>query len=189
MRILISHSEVHFRELVVLTGCLNWVVENNVIITDHWHGITLSGAKNCRIVNNTVVDINDMTPGPPWIRISEHKNEQRSVGCVVRNNLTTKINCDTSGVTIDHNMIVTRYEDFFVDYTINNMHLRSGSAPVDAGISDGAPLADRDALVRPVGGGYDIGAYEYRASKIDLPANGKEFKNVIQLINVFHVMH
>ena len=51
-------------------GCFDgmfedWVVENNVIMVDHWHGITLSGAKNCRIINNTVVDLNSEKPGPP----------------------------------------------------------------------------------------------------------------------------
>ena len=39
---------------------VDWVVENNVVITDHFHGITLSGARNCRIVNNTVIDRRDV---------------------------------------------------------------------------------------------------------------------------------
>ena len=50
-------------------GCFDgffedWIIENNEILTDHWHGITLSGARNCRIVNNTVVDLNTTSPGP-----------------------------------------------------------------------------------------------------------------------------
>ena len=45
---------------------VDWIVENNVIITDHWHGITLSGATDSRVVNNTVVDLNETSPGPPW---------------------------------------------------------------------------------------------------------------------------
>jgi hypothetical protein len=165
-----------FRGALQGIGCFdgmfeNWVVENNVVITDHWHGITLSGATNCRIVNNTVVDINDTTPGPPWIRISEHKDGRKSSGCVVRNNLTTSISCDTPGVVIDHNLIVTRYEDFFVGYETKNMHLRAGCTAIDAGINGGAPATDRDALSRPVGSSVDIGAYEYRASNICLSAN------------------
>jgi len=35
---------------------VDWVIENNVIITDHWHGITLLGARNCLVINNTVLD-------------------------------------------------------------------------------------------------------------------------------------
>jgi parallel beta-helix repeat protein len=171
-----ENAEQPFRGALQGIGCFdgmfeNWVVENNVVITDHWHGITLSGATNCIIVNNTVVDINDTTPGPPWIRISEHKDGRKSSGCVVRNNLTTSISCDTPGVVIDHNLIVTRYEDFFVGYETKNMHLRAGCTAIDAGINGGAPATDRDALSRPVGSSVDIGAYEYRASNICLSAN------------------
>ena len=42
---------------------VNWVVENNVIITDHWHGITFLGMRDSRIVNNTVIDLDDVSPG------------------------------------------------------------------------------------------------------------------------------
>ena len=69
----------------------DWVVENNVVFVDHWHGITLSGAVDSRIVNNTVCDINSESPGPSWIRIGDHKNGTPSSGCVVRNNLTTAL--------------------------------------------------------------------------------------------------
>src|SRR6185436_8988786 len=42
-------------------GCFDgmfkdWIVENNLIITEHWHGISLYGAINCRVVNNTIVE-------------------------------------------------------------------------------------------------------------------------------------
>ena len=41
---------------------VDWVIENNVVIVDHWHGITLGGARNCRIVNNTVIDPKSFDP-------------------------------------------------------------------------------------------------------------------------------
>jgi len=41
------------------------VVENNVILTDHWHGISLYGAQRCRVINNTVVDSNAVSPARP----------------------------------------------------------------------------------------------------------------------------
>ena len=44
---------------------VDWVIENNVIITDHWHGITLLGARNCRVINNTVMDQNNTRPARP----------------------------------------------------------------------------------------------------------------------------
>ena len=53
---------------------VDWVVENNVVITDHWHGITLLGARNSIVINNTVIDPNQEEPGPPWISIDDHKD-------------------------------------------------------------------------------------------------------------------
>jgi hypothetical protein len=163
-----------FRGTLQGIGCFdgmfeNWLVENNVIMTDHWHGITLSGAKNCVIVNNTVVDLNTQDPGPPWIRIGAHKDSTPSTGCVVRNNLTTALNSDKGGVTVDHNIIVKNYDDYFVDYANKNLHLKSGCPAVDSGAQEFAPITDRDGARRPRGAGFDIGAYEYVNSGVIKP--------------------
>ncbi len=75
-----------------------WVIENNVISSHTWHGISLYGAINCTIVNNTVVQdpfevpvSNDPTP---WIHIFEHKPVNSttpwpvtSSGNILRNNV------------------------------------------------------------------------------------------------------
>lgn len=37
----------------------DFVVENNLIITNTYHGIAFYGARNCKIVNNTVVSLLD----------------------------------------------------------------------------------------------------------------------------------
>ena len=49
----------------------------------------------------------------------------------------------------------------FVDLPNNDYHLTSTSPCIDAGTSEGAPLTDFDGNTRPVGNGWDIGAYEY----------------------------
>jgi hypothetical protein len=147
-------------------GCFDgmfedWVVENNVVIVDHWHGITLMGAIDCRIVNNTVVDLNTDRPGPPWIRISDHKNGTPSSGSLIRNNLlTTAISMD-AGVTEDHNIILSDHAEYFVDYAKLDLHLKEDAPAIDAGIEDQAPNTDRDGNQRPFGNGWDVGAYEY----------------------------
>lgn len=74
-------------------------------------------------------------------------------------------------------IIVTRYEDYFINDGLNNLHLRYGCAAIDAGISDGAPVVDRDELIRPVGSGIDIGAYEYRTSNVNHSSKGKAFQS------------
>jgi hypothetical protein len=147
-------------------GCFDgmfegWRVENNVVMTDHWHGITLSGATDCIIVNNTVVDLNENEPGPPWVRFSDHKDGRPSTGCIIRNNLTTNVNSSSEGVTVDHNVIIENYENFFVDYAGGDLRLKPGCSAIDAGTSEGAPVIDRAGNPRPEGGGIDAGAYEY----------------------------
>lgn len=152
-------------------GCFDgyftdWVVENNVILVDHWHGITLLGARGSRIVNNTVMDINGDRPGPPWIKIAPHKDGTEGRGNLVRNNLATAIANEGRGVLEDHNLIIDDPSAFFVGPSAPwDLHLRRGAAPVDSGSADMAPATDRDGVPRPFGAAVDIGAYEW----IDAP--------------------
>lgn len=153
-------------------GCFDgffedWVIENNEIRTDHWHGISLYGARNCRIVNNTVVDLNTATPGPPWIRITRHKNRTPSTGNLIRNNLATAFAVDTGAAVQDHNLVVDGYSRFFRDYPHGDLRLRKGGPGIDAGTSVDAPSADAAGLHRPFDGNgdgtaaWDVGAHEY----------------------------
>jgi len=142
---------------------VDWLVENNVIITDHFHGITLSGARNCCIINNTVIDLNDGRPGPPWIRIGPHKNGTPSSGCVIRNNLTSSLNL-SDGVRVDHNLIIKDPTALFVDVSANDLRLRPGVEAIDAGSPELSPMRDAAGTTRPQGEGIDIGAYEFTKS-------------------------
>ncbi len=141
---------------------VDWVVENNVIITDHWHGITFLGARNVRVVNNTVVDINEVKPGPTWIRIGPHKDGTPSEGCLVRNNITMSLQVDNT-VTEDHNLVIDFdwARSYFVDYAGYDLHLTADSPAIDAGSSLEAPPEDHDGVPRPQGAAVDMGAYEW----------------------------
>jgi parallel beta-helix repeat protein len=141
----------------------NWVVENNLVITDHWHGISFYGAINCKIVNNTVVD-NDITPEPdPWIMVTDHKNGTPSSGVMVRNNISTDFSF-SGGVTEDHNIEITmsNASTYFVNPSGGNgdYHLLNISPAVDTGNGVNAPSIDKDGIARPQGNGFDIGCYE-----------------------------
>ncbi len=66
-----------------------------------------------------------------------------------------------SGVTVSSTIAA---DPQFVNYTgdlLGDYHLRSGSPAIDAGTTNSAPLFDFDNGPRPVGSGFDIGAYEY----------------------------
>ena len=144
---------------------VDWVIENNVIVTDHWHGITLGGARNCLVVNNTVLDRNDTRPGPPWICIDKHKNGTVPVDCVVRNNLATAFT-SAACVLQEHNLKIVDPGAFFVDAARCDLHLLPRSAAIDAGSAAGAPELDRDRIARPQGDGIDIGAYEWHTDDV-----------------------
>ena len=151
-------------------GCFDgffdqWIVENNIIITDHWHGISFYGMTNSRIVNNTVIDMNNVSPGPPWIMVNAHKDGRPSQNVVVRNNLATDYVIDSSGVniTVDHNVTITsaNASKLFVAPPYD-LHLRAGSAAIDVGSATLAPATDISLTPRPQGSGVDLGAYEFR---------------------------
>ena len=145
---------------------VDWVVENNVVITDHWHGISLYGARGSRIVNNTVIDPNNVSPGPPWIMVNNHKDGTPPQNCLVRNNLATDFALQPTGVASDHNLEITyaQYPSFFVAPGANDLHLRQTAAARDAGETALAPAADIEGIPRPQGSAVDVGAFEWRAS-------------------------
>ena len=139
---------------------VDWVVENNVVIVDHWHGISFYGAHNCRIINNTVIDPNKTKPGPCWIRITDHKNKTPSTNSVIRNNIAPSIKV-AEGVSEDHNFEIESFDSVFVDWQAFNLRLIPGAPVIDSGSSELAPIIDFDGNKRPAGNGIDIGAFEY----------------------------
>lgn len=140
---------------------VDWVVENNVVITDHWHGISFLGMRDSRIVNNTVIDINQATPGPPWIMVAPHKDARPSENVVVRNNLATDFSLQGINVVADHNLEFTNAAVLFLAPPYN-LRLLPGTAAVDTGSLDLAPPRDIEGVRRPRGAGVDLGAHEYR---------------------------
>ena len=149
-------------------GCFDgfyhdWVIENNLVVVNHWHGISMYGAINCRIINNTVLDPTPgIAPGPSWIKIANHKNGQPSTGCTVKNNVANSF--DAPGQSVGSNQsfsTVADYHNNFVDADNYDFNLLSNSVLVDAGDAAVAPPFDINGTSRANGQGPDIGAYEY----------------------------
>ena len=140
---------------------VDWVVEDNVVITDHWHGISFLGMRDSRIVNNTVIDVNGVSPGPPWIMVNPHKDGRHSENVVVRNNLATDYDLLGDNIVSDHNIQFTLAgaAGLFVAPPFD-LHLLPGTAAVDRGERELAPRFDVDRRRRPQGRAVDLGAYE-----------------------------
>jgi parallel beta-helix repeat protein len=143
----------------------NFLIENNVIVSDMYEGIALYGAKNCKIINNTVVKNPYKNVVPvPWIKVAKHKNGSNSTGNIVRNNYTSALS-DMNGVTQSNNIVSTSYATHFVDYPNLDLHLKSTSTGINAGTATDAPLIDIEKNTRT--GLPDVGAYEYAAGQVD----------------------
>ncbi len=142
---------------------VDWVIENNIVITDHWHGISLYGLRNSRIVNNTVIDMNSESPGPPWIKVAKHKDGRHSSNVVVRNNLAASYQLDADNLVADHNLEFSMADaaTLFAAPPYD-VHLLSASTAIDAGSALLAPATDIDGVARPQGLSFDLGAYEWR---------------------------
>jgi len=163
-------------------GCFDgffedWVVENNVIITNAWHGIAFYGARNCRIVNNTVID-RDSAGGVPWIKITAHKDGTASTGNLVRNNLTSDLRIDAGMATVDHNLESTDYARHFVNWSALDLRLAATSPAIDAGVGTTAPTVDILQSARPIDGNgdgtaaWDLGAYEFGIATVPAAPSG-----------------
>ncbi|HFA51306.1 MAG TPA: hypothetical protein ENJ95_20015 [Bacteroidetes bacterium] len=142
----------------------NWLIENNLVLTDHPHGIALLGAKDCNIINNTVARNprrDHDFESPPWIMIADHKDGRPSSGNMVQNNLTSALRITENAATADHNVVMdSTYSRYFVDYPGWDFHLKKGSGCIDAGSAFFSPKKDLDGKKRPAEEGADVGCYE-----------------------------
>jgi len=138
----------------------DFIIENNIVITDQWHGITLMGATDCLIINNTVADhpIQQFNKTPA-IKVFNHKNGTQSTGNIVRNNVGPNIKDVSGGNTFDHNVKTSNYAAHYVDHANYDMRLISTSTLIDAGSSALAPAVDWEDDLRD--SSPDIGADEY----------------------------
>lgn len=62
-------------------------IRNNLVVVDHYHGITMFGGRNSEITNNTVVRLNGMREGRPWIHLRGHRNGLETENVQVQDNL------------------------------------------------------------------------------------------------------
>lgn len=140
----------------------DWVIENNLIMVNSWHGIALFGAENCRIINNTVVHQELSLEKMTWITIRDHKNGTPSQNCTVRNNLTNSVRViSKAGMQVDHNIEAKYPHPMFESFYDYNLALKLGSKAIDAGTHLSAPLVDINGNKRN-DGKVDIGAFEYQ---------------------------
>lgn len=164
-------------------------VTNNVVVRCGHRGVVVGGygdtpslpMKDLLIVNNTFAG--NGTSG--WGGGIAIDNPEAS-GVVIRNNVVSgnasfqivvATTVPASHVAIDHNLIdgfrgeegETRGSAFvegdplFLD-PLNDLRLAAASPAIDRGLPAGAPVADLNGRLRPLGAGVDLGAFERPAT-------------------------
>ncbi|MDD2797802.1 MAG: hypothetical protein PHV20_04340 [Bacteroidales bacterium] len=155
--------------------------ENNLVVTDHWHGITLFNVNNSSIVNNTVVDpflktiypeekrkdfMQPMGPARIWIEnsIPEVKGNR------VCNNLVTDTKFKGEIGLIDNNAVVgSTYEDLdetFYNWEFLDFRLKANAMFVNTSLVGVTPDLDAENARRKVDNMANVGAFEFSKSAI-----------------------
>ncbi len=140
------------------------VVQNNLIVSSHYHGITVAGTRRAKIVNNTVVNMTGGTSKYPWIKVTHHKNGTLSSDVTIANNIANQVAplaATIANSLVTNNIVPVWSRDFTAPRTLD-FSLTTGSPAADAGTATFAPKDDILLAPRPKGKGPDIGAYESR---------------------------
>jgi parallel beta-helix repeat protein len=139
----------------------NYNVINNVVVTNHWHGIAIYGARNAKLINNTVFGTNPSRV--PWIGVFDSKTGAPPVNNIVRNNLASAYRYPSTSYTRDHNVTVwpaTAVVKFDTTNYAFDLRPKPGSPAIGAGTTADAPASDINGATRvpPI----DAGAYAFR---------------------------
>ncbi len=151
----------------------NWTVENNLVVSSTWHGISFYGLRNSAILNNTVIDL-DSTDNPvPWIMIHAHKDGTESSDNIIANNIVANtVSGSGTKLTQADNYIIGKGNDALndilftdpdqFDYTLQD-NATTRSEVIDQGQArEGYYSSSYDLLGFSRDQRPDLGAYEAR---------------------------
>lgn len=140
---------------------------DGIIIADYGKSGSL---KNIHIINNTVYNsnhrgiyINNLNVSDIYIRnniCSQNRISQIDVKSSLIDSVYVENNL-IDGRTVDSGKFPVLGSPNFVNADEGDFHLLKTSPAIDKGTPIDAPNFDFDNIKRPIGNGYDIGAYEY----------------------------
>ena len=134
---------------VIFNGMADdWLIEDNVLVSSTYHGISLTSAKNSTITHNTVLDDNPSLNGANtvWIRILG-----AGIGNEVSNNIANVLIANPN-VTFSNNETInlSEYDDWFVDWQNYNFDLKETAPNQTVGASLMDPGASFDPYAVPL---------------------------------------
>lgn len=157
-------------------GCFDgffdgWTIENNVIVTNHYHGISFYGMRNSIIANNTVVDQTSGDDLSPWIQVNNHKNGEESSNCLIASNIVMRsISMEGSNQEEENNYIIgldeyAQLSEIFVNPEAFDFNLLINDITTENIIDKGAVIDGMQSSEIDKAGNLrtdlpDLGAYE-----------------------------
>ncbi|MHC4742459.1 MAG: choice-of-anchor Q domain-containing protein [Planctomycetota bacterium] len=149
---------------------VNWRIENNVVLVQHHHGITIYNCQNGVIVNNLAYNPygGNFLAG---ISLGGSQNKNISKNNVVRNNLVDSnvIYPEGQNNIVENNFIARHVVRYFRDIDTLDMRHAGNSPAIDNGLAQLAPKIDINGVKRPQGPAIDLGPYEYTNDEDDEP--------------------
>lgn len=145
----------------------NVLIQNNVIATRHYHGITVQGTRHSKILNNTVVNIDGIVDKAPWIRIVGKTSTLPSQDVIVANNVAMQFHGSTdaaNNVLFTDNSVILYPAKVMTDLATFNYVPKADSGFIDTGNVTYAPKTDINGTARPQAKGPDRGAFEVASS-------------------------
>ena len=89
----------------------NLVIRNNLVVTDHFHGITVAGCTNALFEGNIVLNVLGSAmkrSTHPWLKVGPHKDGRPSRNVIVKNNIVVALALHRRNInaTYANNLIV-----------------------------------------------------------------------------------
>lgn len=135
---------------------IGWTIENNLVLVDHYHGISVYQGMDTTVQNNVVLDPLEGAPGPSWIFMSNHKDGTPTENSVAKNNYANRV-IENENASFSGNTIIDQsdYASIFVDHENGNFKLKSGVVPFSVGatLSSKLPGEPSGSYVPPTDGG------------------------------------
>jgi parallel beta-helix repeat protein len=145
----------------------NLVIQNNIVSVSAFHGISVYGARNAKIINNTVVSASGNPAKSPSLKVFPHKDGTPSTDVMVANNLAMSFagtSNPTNRVASVSNTVITYPATMFTDVKTFNYVPKAASGYIDTANMLYAPKTDIMGTSRPQGKGPDRGALEVGSS-------------------------
>lgn len=147
------------------------LIENNVVVSRHTHGISVYGTRRAQIINNTVVNLTGKPGKYPMIRVKPHKDGTPSENVRVANNLAMGFeggNAKYNNIFSD-NSVIANPATVFENVAKFDYRPKATSGFIDRGNAAYASATDIRNMRRPYAKGPDKGAYEV-GSTVSVPS-------------------